>query len=200
MKWLCVYCGANSGSAVYRDAGRELGRSLVAAGWGLVYGGASVGLMGDVADAVLDAGGPVIGVIPRALRDREIAHRGLSELRITDTMHERKALMVSLSNAFVALPGGWGTLDELCEVVTWRQLLLHQKPCGLLNTSGFFDGFLAHLDRMQVDGFSRFDHRSELLISYNPQELLDRLIQQVPPWCSGSVRGQAEGGACFGRH
>lgn len=179
MKWLCVYCGANSGNAVYQDAARSLGRSLVESGWGLVYGGASVGLMGEVANAVLESGGPVIGVIPRALQDREIAHRGLSDLRITDSMHERKALMVSLSNAFVALPGGWGTLDELCEVVTWRQLFLHQKPCGLLNTSGFFNGFLAHLDRMQMDGFSRFDHRAELLISDHPRELLDRFIQSV---------------------
>ena len=179
MKWLCVYCGSRSGSPSYQEAAREIGCGLVSRGWGLVYGGASIGLMGDVADSVLAAGGPVIGVIPRTLRDREIAHRGLSELWVTDSMHERKALMVSLSDAFVALPGGWGTLDELCEVVTWRQLSLHQKPCGVLNTSGFFDGFLAHLDRMQVDGFSRIDYRTELVISAHPSNLLDQLIQPV---------------------
>ncbi len=179
MKWLCVYCGSRSGNPDHQEAAREIGKGLVARGWGLVYGGASIGLMGDVADAVLAAGGPVIGVLPRSLRDREIAHRGLPDLRITDSMHERKALMVSLSDAFVALPGGWGTLDELCEVVTWRQLFLHQKPCGLLNTSGFFDGFLAHLDRMQVDGFSRFDYRAELSISNHPLDLLDRLIRTM---------------------
>lgn len=181
MKRLCVYCGSRDPAPVYREAARDLARGLVSIGWGLVYGGASVGLMGVVADEVLAAGGSVVGVIPRSLQEREIAHRGLSELHVTEDMHERKAWMVSLSDAFVALPGGWGTLDELCEVITWRQLSLHQKPCGILNTAGFYDAFLQHLDRMNVEGFSRFHHRTELVVTDSPQEMLRQLIQPGQP-------------------
>jgi uncharacterized protein (TIGR00730 family) len=177
VKYLCVYCGSSVGGPIHREAARELARGLVSRGWGVVYGGASVGLMGIVADEVLAAGGSVVGVIPRSLQDREIAHRGLSRLHVTGDMHERKALMVSLSDAFVALPGGWGTLDELCEVITWRQLSLHHKPCGILNTDGFFDAFLLHLDRMEADGFSRFPYRSELVVTDSPRELLRQLTQ-----------------------
>ncbi len=181
MKRLCVYCGASAAGPIYRDAARDLAQGLVSSGWGLVYGGASVGLMGVVADEVLAAGGSVVGVIPRSLQDREIAHRGLSELHVTEDMHERKALMVSLSDAFVALPGGWGTLDELCEIITWRQLSLHQKPCGILNTAGFYDAFFQHLDRMDADGFSRFNYRRELVVTDSPQEVLRQLIQPGQP-------------------
>jgi uncharacterized protein (TIGR00730 family) len=151
---LCVFCGSRDGARpAFAGAADELGRLLAASGIGLVYGGASVGLMGRLADAVLAAGGSVTGVIPRALVDREIAHAGLSELHVVDDLHQRKALMARLSDAFVALPGGVGTLDELFEIVTWRALGLHRKPIGLLDTDGYFAPLVRLLDHMVVSGF-----------------------------------------------
>ena len=156
---VCVFCGSSPGErAVYSAAARELGAVLAARGIGLVYGGGHVGLMGEVAQAALEAGGEVIGVIPEALVEREVAMPEISRLHVVGTMHERKAMMGDLSDAFAALPGGLGTLEELFEVWTWAQLGLHAKPLGLLNVEGFYDPLLAHLDRALVDGFVRSEY------------------------------------------
>ena len=165
----------------YRDAAIELGGALAHRDLTLVYGGARVGLMGAVADAALAAGGRVIGVIPASMVDREIAHTGLSDLRIVQTMHERKAEMERLSDAFVTLPGAMGTLDETCEMLTWGQLGLHAKPCGLLNVDGYYDPFLALLDRAVADGLLRAQHRAMVLVETTADALLDRLATYEPP-------------------
>jgi uncharacterized protein (TIGR00730 family) len=178
---VCVFCGSNTGfSPVYRQAAERLAREMVARGIGLVFGGGCVGLMGVVADAVLSAGGHAIGVIPEALVAREVAHRGLPDLRIVASMHERKALMAELSDAFVALPGGFGTFEEFCEVVTWTQLGLHRKRCGLLNVEGFYDPLLALVERAIAEGFIRPDNRSILLADEDAARLLDRLAEPLP--------------------
>lgn len=144
-------------------------------GMGLVYGGGRVGLMGILADAVLNAGGTVTGVIPDHLIAKEVEHRGLTDLRVVGTMHERKALMADLSDGFIALPGGFGTYDEFCEIVTWAQLGLHQKPCGMLNVAGFYDGLLAMFDHATREGFIRPDHRAMLRVAEDVGELLDAM-------------------------
>jgi uncharacterized protein (TIGR00730 family) len=164
----------------YADAARSLGRLLAERRIGLVYGGASVGLMGTVADAVLAAGGEVIGVIPRALVDREIAHGGLTELRVVPSMHERKAVMAELSDAFVALPGGLGTLEELFEVWTWAQLGLHRKPVALLNVADFFESLTAFLDHAVNERFLKTLNRSVLITETDPAALLDQLAAYEP--------------------
>lgn len=151
---------------------------MATSGIGLVYGGASVGLMGAVADAALSAGGEVIGVIPQFLVDREVAHRGLDDLRITASMHERKQLMADLSNGFIALPGGVGTLEEIFEVWTWRQLGRHQNPCALLNVQGFYDGLVGFLGSVAADGFMAADYRRTLLVEESPEALL-RAMQEA---------------------
>ena len=148
---------------------------------GLVYGGARVGLMGVLADAALKAGGEVIGVIPRALVAREVAHAGLTELHVVESMHERKALMADLSDGFIALPGGWGTLDELFEILTWAQLGLHQKPCGLLNVQGYFDPLLSFVDHSIDEGFVRPEYRRLFAVADAAAPLLDLLSRQTPP-------------------
>src|SRR5262249_20375161 len=154
MKRLCVFCGSRSGaSPVFADAARGLGELLVRRGCGLVFGGGHVGLMGVIADAVLQRGGEAIGVIPQGLVDRELAHPRCTQMHITQSMHERKALMAKLSDGFAALPGGYGTFDETFEMLTWSQLGLHQKPVGLLNVAGYFDGLLAFLDHTVREGF-----------------------------------------------
>ena len=182
MNRICVFAGSNSGrDARYRAAAQELGRALVRHQAGLVYGGARVGLMGTLADAVLGAGGHVTGVIPESLVAKEIAHQGLSELRIVASMHERKAVMNDLADGFIALPGGWGTLEELFEVLTWAQLGLHQKPCGLLNVHGFFDRLLSFLDHSVAEGFVRAENHAMVLTSNAADELLQRLEDYVPP-------------------
>jgi uncharacterized protein (TIGR00730 family) len=179
---ICVYAGSNAGSdPAYAAAARALGSELAARGAGLVYGGSRVGLMGAVADAVLDAGGEAIGVIPRALLDRELGHRGLTELVVVETMHERKARMAELADAFVALPGGIGTLEELVEVLTWSQLGIHAKPCGVLDAAGFYAGLAAFLDHMVQEGFLRERHRATLISDPEPAALLDRLAGAEPP-------------------
>lgn len=176
MRRLCVFCGSNAGSRPeYADAARRLGQALVARGLGLVFGAGHVGLMGVIADAVLAAGGEAIGVIPQALVDKELAHGGLTRLHVVSTMHERKALMADLSDAFAALPGGYGTADELCEILTWAQLGLHAKPIGLLNTLGYFDALTAWLDHTVGQGFMKPKHRRLLVQAGEPEELLDRL-------------------------
>lgn len=151
---VCIFCGSRTGAdGRFAGAAREVARELVARGFGIVFGGGRIGLMGILADAALAQGGSVIGVIPRALQEREVAHTGLTRLHVVETMHERKALMAQLSDAFIALPGGYGTLDELCEIVTWSQLGIHDKPIGLLNTGGYYDMLLSLFDRAVAEGF-----------------------------------------------
>ena len=182
MKRICVFAGSNAGSqSEYLAAARELGQALVRRELGLVYGGARVGLMGALADAVLAARGHVTGVIPEALVAKEAAHRGLSELRVVASMHERKAMMADLADGFVALPGGLGTLEEFFEVLTWAQLGLHRKPCGLLNVCGFFDGLLSFIEHSIDERFVRREHRSMIIVSSSPDSLLERFDQYVPP-------------------
>ena len=177
---VCVFCASSSGSREdYRSATVALSTELVRRRIRLVYGGACVGLMGLLADSVLKHGGQVVGVIPRALVDREIVHRGLTELHIVESMHERKALMATRADAFVALPGGFGTLEEFCEVVTWTQLGIHRKPCGLLNVAGFYDSLLALFDRAVRDGFMKPQNRAIVAAETDAAALLDRL--SVPP-------------------
>lgn len=177
MPRICVFCGSSFGRLpVYREAAIEVGRQLARRGIGLVYGGASVGLMGALADAALAAGGEVIGVIPRALVDREIAHLGLSELRVVDSLHQRKALMAELADAFLALPGGIGTLDELSEALTWSQLGIHRKSLGLLNVAGYYDALLATLDHAVAERFVRPENRALLISDTDAARLIERLL------------------------
>ena len=181
MPRLCVFCGSNSGAAPdYRSAAEELGRSIASNGIGLVYGGSNVGLMGTLADATLAHGGEVIGVIPASLVNREVAHRGLTDLRIVETMHQRKALMADLADAFIAMPGGYGTFDELCEILTWAQLGLHTKPVGLLNTLGYWSPFLTFLDHAVDAGFLKRAHRDLLEVRAGVDELLDAVLTATP--------------------
>ncbi len=173
---LCVFCGSTTGgSPVYGEAARRLGATLARRGTTLVYGGASIGVMGAVADGVLAAGGQAIGVMPRALFPREVAHAGLTELRVVGSMHERKALMADLADGFIAMPGGIGTLDEWFEAWTWAQLGIHGKPLGLLNVGGYFDPLLAFLDRMVEERFLAPRHRALALVDAEAESLLDRL-------------------------
>ncbi len=176
MQRACVFCGSSPGARPqYTEATEDLGSLLVQNGITLVYGGASVGLMGRLADTVLSEGGEAVGVIPRALVEREIAHLGLTELHVVDSMHERKALMADLSDAFVALPGGLGTLDELFEVYTWAQLGLHRKPCGLLNVEGYYQHLADFLDHAVGERFVRDEHRDMLIVEEDPATMLERL-------------------------
>lgn len=189
LRRICVFCGSNPGRAPsYAEAARTLGRALADEGLDLVYGGASVGLMGAVADAALAAGGEVIGVLPRALAEKEIAHRGLTELRVVASMHERKAMMADLADAFVALPGGVGTLEELFEVWTWAQLGHHTKPCAIFNVAGFYDGLLAFLDGTAREGFMKQLHRDMLIVEDAVPALLGRLRTYAPPQVGKWIR------------
>lgn len=173
---ICVFCGAHAGTRdVYRQAAQTVGRLLGRRGVELVYGGGHVGLMGIVADACLSEGGRVIGVIPQALADRELAHAGLTELRIVRSMHERKSVMAELSDAFIALPGGFGTWEEFFEVLTWAQLGIQRKPCALLNVDGYYDALLDMAERALAEGFVQPVHRRLLLSESDPERLLDRL-------------------------
>ena len=182
MKRLCVFCGSSTGDApAYTAAARALGTALARQGIGLVYGGAAVGLMGAVADAALAQGGEVIGVIPEALVRKEVAHGGLVDLRIVGSMHERKALMAELSDGFIALPGGLGTLEELFEVWTWAQLGYHAKPCALLNVAGFYDPLIAFLDSVVGHRFLKPAHRDMLVVASDSEELLAQLAAYQPP-------------------
>jgi uncharacterized protein (TIGR00730 family) len=179
---VCVFCGSNAGArAAYAEAAVDVGRSIAARGLSLVYGGAAVGLMGLLADAALAAGGKVVGVIPTALIEREIAHSGLTELREVRSMHERKAVMADSSDAFLALPGGAGTLEEVFEAWTWAQLGHHQKPVGLLNVAGFFDGLVSFLDHQCRERFVRQEHRDMLIVESEPGRLLDRFASYRAP-------------------
>ena len=182
MKRICVYCGSSPGrDAAYRDAATALGHELADRGLGLVYGGASVGVMGAVADAVLAAGGEAIGVIPRALATKEVAHAGLSELHVVQSMHERKAMMAELSDGFAALPGGWGTIEELFEMLTWAQLGFHEKPCGMLNIGGYYDDLARFLEHAMAEEFVREAYREMLIVESVPAALLDRFAAYRAP-------------------
>jgi len=179
---LGVFCGSNPGARPdYVEGARELARLLCARGIGVVYGGSSVGIMAALAEAVLDDLGDIIGVIPRMLVEREVAHKALTDLRIVDSMHDRKALIAELSDGFIALPGGIGTLEEFFEIWTWAQLGVHQKPCGLLNIAGYFDPLLAFLDRAVEEKFVRDVHRSMVIVEKDPSVLLSRFEAYEPP-------------------
>ncbi len=181
MKRICVFCGSNVGARpTYAATAQELGLRLAQRRIGLVYGGGCVGLMGLLADEALAAGAEVIGILPEALDQREIGHRGLTELRVVQTMHERKAMMADLSDGFIALPGGFGTMEEFCEVLTWAQLGLHAKPCGLLNVEGYYDPFLTFLDHLVAEQFVHPLHRSMVLQAPTPVELLDQFATYKP--------------------
>ncbi|HEY0411023.1 MAG TPA: TIGR00730 family Rossman fold protein [Candidatus Dormibacteraeota bacterium] len=182
MHTVCVFCGSCAGDRPeYRQAAVDLGEALVARGARLVYGGGRVGLMGVIADAVLAAGGEVVGVIPAHLSSREVAHSGLTDLRVVGSMHERKQLMFDLSDAFVALPGGLGTLEELLEITTWAQLGLHRKPVGILDVLGYFDGLVTLLDHAVLSGFLTPHNRGLILLGLDPDALLDRLQTRLAP-------------------
>lgn len=182
MQRICVFCGSSPGSRPeYVDAARRMGFAMARRGIGLVFGGGRAGLMGTVANAVLEEGGQVTGIIPHGLMVREVAHEGISELHVVDSMHERKALMASLSDAFVSLPGGMGTIEETSEILTWAQLGIHRKPCALLNIGGYYDGLLAFLDHGVAEGFIRPEHRALLVEGHDPENLIDLLGAYEPP-------------------
>jgi uncharacterized protein (TIGR00730 family) len=190
---LCVFCGSSSGNnPAYANAAEHLGRELAAAGIGLVFGGGRVGLMGALANAVLAAGGRAVGVIPKSLVEKEIAHTSLTELHIVNSMHERKALMADLADAFVLLPGGFGSWEEFCEIFTWLQLGIHRKPCGVLNVAGYYDSLIAQASRAVSDGLLRASHLESLMIETDPRSLLSRLasapILQETKWISKQER------------
>lgn len=188
MKRVCVFCGSNPGhDPLFAECARQMGREILARGWGLVFGGGCVGLMGIVADTVLEGGGEVQGVIPRELLERELGHKGCTELHVVESMHERKFLMASLSDGFVALPGGMGTLEEISEALTWTQLGVHAKPCGLLNTAGYWSPLVQLFDQFVEAGFLKPDHRALLQLAGTASELLDALASWSPSehrsWC-----------------
>ena len=178
----CVFSGSSVGArAEYLATARELGATLARRGVGLVYGGSHRGMMGQIADAVLDGGGEVEGVMPKSLLEKEVAHDGLTEMHVVDSMHARKSMMALLSDGFIAMPGGFGTLEEIIEILTWAQLQFHEKPCGLLNVNGYFNHLLSFLDHAETEGFLRPAHRAMLLVSKKPADLLRRFESYMPP-------------------
>jgi uncharacterized protein (TIGR00730 family) len=182
LRRVCVFCGSSSGARpAYAQAAEKLGRLLAARGIGLVYGGSHLGLMGTVADAARAAGAAVTGVIPQMLVDKEAAHRGLADLRVVASMHERKALMAELADGFIAMPGGFGTLEEFCEMLTWAQLGVHRKPCGLLNVDGFYNPLLELLDHAVRERFLKPVNRDLVLAEADAEQLLDRMARFRPP-------------------
>ena len=182
METVCVFCGSRAGSRPsYVEAAKLMGKEIARQGLGLVYGGGRVGLMGALADAALEEGGEVVGVIPKALVARESAHRGLTELHVVGSMHERKGLMADLSDGFVALPGGYGTLEEFCEVLSWAQLGIHEKPFGLLDVEGFWKPLNTLLDKAVAEGFVHSNHRSLVLTEQDPRTLVSLMNRYTPP-------------------
>jgi uncharacterized protein (TIGR00730 family) len=182
MRRICVFCGAYSGdNALYLAAAQATGAEIARRGYKLVYGGGHVGMMGAVADAALAAGGEVIGVMPNALVEKELAHQGLTEFYAVNSMHERKAMMATLSDAFVTLPGGFGTMDEFFEIVTWGQLGFHRKPICLLNVGGYFDPLIAFFNHTVEEGFVKAEHRNLILVDTDPTTLFERLKTYTPP-------------------
>jgi uncharacterized protein (TIGR00730 family) len=191
MRRICVYCGSSPGkNPRYRQAAEHLGQALVARGLGLVYGGASVGVMGAIADAVLDNGGEAIGIIPESLAVKEVAHESLTEQHVVKSMHERKALMAEMSDGFIALPGGWGTIEEIFEILTWAQLGFHEKPSGLLNVAGYYDGLFTFLEHAIDQQFVKPAYREMLIMETESARLLDRFeayrAPRVRKWISPS--------------
>ncbi len=179
---ICIYCGSSPGRLdAYASAAYSLAESLVSRNIRLVYGGASIGIMGMVADRVLKLGGQAVGVIPKALAYKEVAHQHLTELHVTQSMHERKMLMAELSDGFIALPGGIGTLEELFEIWTWAQLGFHHKPCGLLNVEGYYDALIKFLDHVMAEQFVKEHHHAMLMVETHPEALLDRYASYQPP-------------------
>ena len=182
MKRICVYCGSNPGAnPAYREAGRALGNELADRGLGLVYGGAKVGVMGAVADGVLERGGSAIGVIPHFFVTKEVAHDELDELLVVNSMHERKARMAELSDGFIALPGGWGTIEEIFEMLTWAQLGHHQKPCGLLDVDSYYQELFAFLEKAIEQKFVKAEFRPMMMMDESPAHLLDRFSAYIAP-------------------
>jgi len=182
MRRICVYCGSNPGvRPEYAAAAKQLAGVLVRHEFELVYGGADKGIMGIIADAVLEQGGKVHGVIPQMLMEKEIAHQGLTELHVVASMHARKTMMAALSDGFIAMPGGYGTLEEIIEIVTWGQLRFHDKPCGLLNIDGFFDHLIAYLDHSNAEGFLRRENRDMLLVDRDPAGLVQQFERYAAP-------------------
>ena len=195
MRYICVYCGSQAGTDLrYRQAASLMGQLLAEQGYGLVYGGGHVGLMGIIAEAVLAAGGRVIGVIPETMVGRELAYKQVTQLEIVPSMHERKARMASLADAFIAMPGGYGTLEELFEIVTWAQLGIHAKPIGILNVSGYFDALAAMIEHAIQEGFIRAEHRHFWVLCSEPVALLEALWQHdmppVRPWPGRGEQGK----------
>jgi uncharacterized protein (TIGR00730 family) len=183
LRRICVFCGSNPGKRdSYTRAASKLAKTLVARNIAIVYGGGHSGLMGTLADTVLAAGGEITGIMPRALVDKERAHLGIPDLRIVESMHVRKALMAELSDAFIALPGGYGTLEEFCEILTWTQLGIEQKPCGILNVEGYYDHLLQLFDHAVAEQFVKPQHREIVISSENPETLLDRLLTYDVPF------------------
>ncbi len=189
MKRLAVFCGSSNGaSETYKEGAIQLGKELARQGITLVYGGSSLGIMGTVADTVLESGGQVIGVIPKMLVEKEISHPHLTELIVVDSMHERKAKMVDLADGFIALPGGMGTLEEFFEVLTWAQLGLHQKPCGILNSSHYYDLLISFLDHINEQQFLQDKFRSMVLIESGPAQLIEKFKSYVPPTVKAYIK------------
>lgn len=181
MQRVCVYCGSYSGrDPQYGAQAVALGQELARRGMTLVYGGGRVGLMGTVADAALSAGGQVIGIMPRALVEKELAHQGLTELHVVNSMHERKTMMADLSDGFVTMPGGFGTMDEFCEIMTWLQLGFHRKPVSILNVNGYFDGLLAFFNHTVEQGFVKGSHRDAIIVDQQPASLLNAMLTWQP--------------------
>lgn len=181
MKSVCVFCGSSVGKKPsYIEMARDLGRLIAAKNMALVYGGGNIGLMREIADAVLAEGGEVTGVMPGLIAEKEIVHQGVTHLHIVETMHERKALMAKLSDGFIAMPGGFGTIDEIFEVMTWNQLEIINKPTGLLNVDGYFDHLLKYIDHAVEERFVRSEHRSNLIVETNPETLLSKLMDHKP--------------------
>jgi hypothetical protein len=182
MRRVCVYCGSNTGQRPgYAAAARELADVLIRHELELVYGGADKGIMGILADAMLERGGKVHGVIPQMLTEKELAHQGLTELHVVASMHARKTMMAALSDGFIAMPGGYGTLEEIIEIITWGQLRFHDKPCGLLNIDGYFDHLLAYLDHANKEGFLRTENRDMLLVDASPVGLIQKFERYTAP-------------------
>ena len=179
---ICVFCGSNGGKdPAFIATAAETGKFLAQRNIGLVFGGGRVGLMGKVADTVMDSGGNVVGIIPRSLAEKEVAHERLSELHIVGSMHERKAMMAKLSDGFIAMPGGFGTFEEICEVITWTQLGFQSKPCGILNVRGYYDDLISLFDRATSQGFIRPEHRSLVLVGKTIDELHEKMTEFTPP-------------------
>lgn len=182
MKRICVFCGSSPGSSPeYLHAAKQLGYTLADKGFGLVYGGAKVGMMGKIAEAVLEKQGEVIGVIPKGLVDKEVAFKGLADLRVVNSMHERKALMADLADGFIALPGGLGTIEEFFEVATWAQLGIHPKPCGLLNVRQYYKKLMEFLDHTVSEKFVELEHRAMILVDEDSERLLQKFEMYQPP-------------------